>query len=204
MLITEFVPRNIYNITFQSQKGWLNFRGQSIRTFTCTWTCNRYTYTRTHTDVDSKPILEHCLDLTLGINAVWSILLASLTSHTPAAVKTMPVAQIDVYVYLESHQKDFGFDSKVLASLYSSPTWALSMFQHVSSYSWFPCRGFFSFVLCSVIFFYSSTSCFPSLWKSFAATAQGCIHQSSQGTTVNWFANRISLLPAISLHYDFS
>lgn len=33
---------------------------------------------------------------------------------------------------------------------------------------------------------------FLSPYEVFAASAHGCIHQSSQGTTANWFPNRIS------------
>lgn len=74
--------------------------------------------TRTHTDVDSKHTLVQCLDLTLGIDAVWSILLDSLTSHMLAAVKTMPLAlTLEVFLFLcvnlESSQKIFEFERGV-------------------------------------------------------------------------------------------
>lgn len=42
----------------------------------------------------------------------------------------------------------------------------------------------------------------PSLLKLFLASAQSCIYQSSRATTANWFPNRISLLPAINVHYN--
>lgn len=80
---------------WRSQDGSLNFWGRIRRTLACTWTRNRRTclHTRTNTDVDNKHTLIHCLDLTLRIDRVSSI----LTSHTPATVKTMPVAQMEVW-----------------------------------------------------------------------------------------------------------
>lgn len=56
--------------------------------------------------------LVHCLDLTLRIDNVSSILLPPLTSHTPATLKMKPVAQNEVW---NAIKKPFGFDNKVLA-----------------------------------------------------------------------------------------
>lgn len=198
MVQAEFVARNFCNITFlrlrQRQNGSLNFWGQIRSTLTCTQTCNTYLYTRTHTDVDNKHALVHCLDLTLGIDAVWSIVLASLTSHTLAAVKRR---QWQRWSFCVSGKLSKGFgvwQQSVSESIFES---------YLSSHRCFlllivsPAEVLF--VLCSVVLFF-----LPSLCELFTAAAQGCIHQSSRGTTANWFSNRISLLPAISLHYDFS
>lgn len=88
----------------------------------------------------------------------------------------------EVLVYLESHQKPFGLDSKVLVSVPENS-------------AVFPVFSFFNSLFC--VQWLQSVCILPQ------PLTQGCIHQSSQGTTANWFLNRISLLPAIRLHYDF-
>ena len=160
-----------------------------------TQACNRhtYSYTRTNTDVDNKHTLVHCLDLTSGIDAVWSIALAPLTSHAPATVKKMPVAQMEVW---KAIKKLLALTAKCL-QVYIRVLPELSPVFLVTHC--FPAEVFLFLILCSV---FSRSILLHA--KPFTATAQGCIHQSSQGTTANWFPNRISLLPAISLHYDFS
>lgn len=128
-------------------------------------------------------------------------MLASPTSHIhQLLLRQCQWQRSEVFVYLESYQKAFGFDSKVLLSLYLSPTWALAS---VSCYSLFPCRVFFFFNSLFCVQSLYCSLCFVWLYKLSTATTQGCIHQSTQGTTANWFLNRISLLPAIRLHHDF-
>lgn len=68
------------------------------------------------------------LSLTLGINRVWSIRLPLLTSHRTAAVKTLPVAQMELW---KAIKKALGFDSKDLAQstveAYLSPQQCFSL-----------------------------------------------------------------------------
>lgn len=50
-----------------------------------------------HILVHKHHTVVHCLDLTFRIDRVWSILQAPLTAHTPAPVKMMPVAQMEIW-----------------------------------------------------------------------------------------------------------
>lgn len=131
--VAEFVPTNFCRITFrklqQSRNGSLTFWGQIMSRPACTRTHNRQ-----HTLVHENPHrcgqqARSCTLFGLDIGNRCSLIDAvgfSDFTHTRAAVKTMPLAQMEVFVHLESYQKAFGFDSKVLVSLYSSPTWALA------------------------------------------------------------------------------
>lgn len=129
-----------------------------------TQACNRhtYSYTRTNTDVDNKHTLVHCLDLTSGIDAVWSIALAPLTSHAPATVKKMPVAQMEVW---KAIKKLLALTAKCL-QVYIRVLPELSPVFLVTHC--FPAEVFYSsfFVLCSVIQFFFMLSLSQPLPKA--------------------------------------
>lgn len=77
MLLAEFVPKNFCNLQHceaVAEPEWiielLRADYEHSHMHMEKQQAHTHLYTRTHTDVDNKHTLVHCLDLTLGIDAL--------------------------------------------------------------------------------------------------------------------------------------
>lgn len=176
----EFIPGNVRSIAFWSCNG----------ARTDLWTSEGGLWERSRARACTREPTQMWTTSTLSYT-VWTWHWESIGSdqyrlhtHTPATVKTMPVAQMEVWNAIK--KKSFVVWKRSVSESTFEPQPELSPALLVTHC--FHAEAFFS--LCSLLFVLLHA--FTSLCKPFTATAQGCIHQSSQGTTANWFPNRKS------------
>lgn len=182
-----------------SQNGSLNFWGQIMSTLTCTWTCEQHLVRQ---NPHRGGQLTHCCtvfrpDIGNQYSLINNAGFSNFT-HTPAAVKTMPVAKKWSFCVSGKLSKTFWvWQRSVTESIFEPYLNSRQCFLLLTV----SLQRFFNSLFC--VQSLCCSLCIVSLYKPSTAATQGCIHQSTQGTTANWFPNRISLLPAIRLHYDF-